>query len=194
MREHEARHAIGERRLADAGRAADQPGMRHAAARDRHRAARCSASAWPNSDGGLARHAGRRLVLVARSRRGVLDRDRRGRRMQPLARPRSRCARRPRRAARGVDQRRSAWARAAREREIGVAQLLVKFDRLRLEAVGRALAAPLACARARPTSAGTSRMKVRSGMSVADGDALEPADQLARRPCRARPDRRASNR
>ena len=31
MREHEARHAVGERRLADAARPADQPGMRHAA-------------------------------------------------------------------------------------------------------------------------------------------------------------------
>ncbi len=30
MGEHEARHAVGERRLADAARAADQPGMRHA--------------------------------------------------------------------------------------------------------------------------------------------------------------------
>jgi len=32
MREHETRHAIGQRRLADAGRSADQPGMRHAPA------------------------------------------------------------------------------------------------------------------------------------------------------------------
>ena len=32
MREHEARQPIGQRRLADAGRAADQPGMRNAAA------------------------------------------------------------------------------------------------------------------------------------------------------------------
>src|SRR5215475_4780974 len=32
MREHEARHAVGERRFADAGRAADQPRMRDAAA------------------------------------------------------------------------------------------------------------------------------------------------------------------
>ena len=31
MREHEPRHPVGERRLADAGRPADQPGMRHAA-------------------------------------------------------------------------------------------------------------------------------------------------------------------
>ena len=31
MREHEPRHAVGERRLADAARPADQPGMRHAA-------------------------------------------------------------------------------------------------------------------------------------------------------------------
>ena len=30
MREHEPRHPVGQRRLADAGRAADQPGMRHA--------------------------------------------------------------------------------------------------------------------------------------------------------------------
>ncbi len=32
MGEHEPRHAVGERRLADAARAADQPGMRHASA------------------------------------------------------------------------------------------------------------------------------------------------------------------
>ena len=32
MREHKARHPVGERRLADAARPADQPGMRHAAA------------------------------------------------------------------------------------------------------------------------------------------------------------------
>src|SRR4051794_30570055 len=30
MRKHVARHAVSERRLADAARAADQPGMRHA--------------------------------------------------------------------------------------------------------------------------------------------------------------------
>ena len=48
MRQHEARETIGQRRLADAGRAADQPGMRNAPALVACEQRR-SASAWPNS-------------------------------------------------------------------------------------------------------------------------------------------------
>src|SRR5664279_89526 len=51
------------------------------------------------------------------------------------------------------------------ERAIGRAQRLMKFDRLALEAVGCALPRRR-LARARPTVAGTSRMKVRSGMAA----------------------------
>ena len=61
MREHETRHAIGERRLADAGRAADQPGVWHAAAAVGSSSA-CSASRVAEQHRRLARMRDRGVV------------------------------------------------------------------------------------------------------------------------------------
>ena len=60
--EHEARHAIGQRRLADALRAADQPGMRNAP-RSIGVQERRLGLAMPEQIGGLARMSCRGLLL-----------------------------------------------------------------------------------------------------------------------------------
>ena len=115
MGEHEARHAIGERRLADAARAADQPGMRHAAA----------AIGIEQRLLGLGMAEQRRCVargcgIVARRRvahdaRRPRISDRRVGRMEPRRSPPPRRTRRPSRLRRRrIDQRRSAPARARR--------------------------------------------------------------------------------
>ena len=168
MGEHEARHAIGERRLADAALAADQPGMRHAAAAigveqrllglGDGRTAR-----WSRADAG-SRHRRRASAACALKAGFVLELDRRA-----LAGSSFFCTTRQicvgdliLRVVASISTQRSGSSR--RERQEAVAQLFVERQRLALEAVGAAVAAPLVGARASPSLAGTSRMKVRSGL------------------------------
>ena len=157
MGEHEARHAIGERRLADAGRTADQPGMRHAPA---------AIGVEQRALGlGVAEQAG----VVARVRN--LDRRRR------LAALTSRAldsigavagssrafttsqtisATSERGAVASIDDA-SLRLALGHEHEIGLAQLLVELERLALEPVDlrpRRAAWPRARARSRPAHRG----------------------------------------
>ena len=156
MGEHETRHPIGERRLADAGRSAEEPRVGDATAAvlvkqrlldlgmtvKRERLARMRdlgilASPWPGS-------------------RGVLERDRRVRGVEPLVddRPdivgdlvdRPVC----------VDQH-AALRLALGQLQIGLAQLLVEVEGFGLEAVCCGAAAPLASrapVRSRPAGRG----------------------------------------
>ena len=102
MGEHEARHAVGERRLADAGRTRDQPGMREASAAIgvEQRAApprrgRRGPSVSRGGGGSTPRRRRRR-----RSRRRARGHGRRASRDRAARSRFSRCARRPRLSAR----------------------------------------------------------------------------------------------
>src|SRR4051794_11475643 len=73
MREHESRHPISQRCLADALRAADQPGMRNAPAAIAIEQ-RCLRRAMPEQFAGLARAPDRDLIFgLARAHAAVAD-------------------------------------------------------------------------------------------------------------------------
>ena len=153
---------------------------RAASARPRHdrRARRSRAAAWRRA----------RASLTTPRLRGssALPADSRSHDDRPDARPP------PLRAAAGRRSRRCASARPRRARGRPCADFReIRAPRIRSGRRRRCRAARVA--RASPTLAGTSRTKVRSGMAVADGDALQRRGSVCRRPCRARPGRRASN-
>ncbi len=172
MGEQEARHAIGERRLADALRAADQPGMVQPPARRARRGRPRSASPWPKNAGcsrgcgAPASWSGSSDASVSAGM-GFADRLRGGDLAQkPLLDGGPDVAPRPGPASRrGVDDdaalglvvRRCAGKPRAGARGTPIV--------LRLEAVGLLALARVAAPRPAPSpiSAGTSRMKVRSG-------------------------------
>ena len=171
MREHEARHAIGERRLADAGRAADQPGMRDAAAaigssrrllgrlvaEQRHRSRADAGRRGCSSASGTAALPGTAHVSSPAAARGAGSS-----RSVDLS---PRCRRRPPRPGRSRIDHHAAVGLARRRSRGRRAQLLVKSsDPPPRSGRARRRRAALA-ARASPISAGTSRMKVRSGMA-----------------------------
>ena len=177
MRQHEARETIGQRRLADAGRPADQPGMRHAPALVA-RQQRLLGFGVAEQRRGLARQPD---VLLARAHGAALSAA------LSVGRARSGCRRsetcfQMRSATTSRGGRPSIMHDAARllmrQRAIGAAQFLVKLDRLGFEAVGGAARAP---ARGARQADGCRHVEhegqVRHG--GADGDALEPADQLS---------------
>ena len=193
MREHEARHAIGERRLADAGRAADQPGVRDAAAfigieqrlfglgvAEQHRPFRAARAPDPASHRHSRRHGRPRRTAhsasaAARARRAQIRSATTSRGARPsisdaaLRFVRREHRGRPRAAFREIP---ASPPRSGRRR---------RWPRRLL-------------ARARPTLRRHVEDEREIGPGVADRDALEAADQRADRRCRARPDRRGSNR
>ena len=179
MREHKARKAVGQCRLADPGEAADQPGMRDAAAaigveHRRFGVGMPEQTPWSRADA-ECRYRHRR-----RGRRYRSCRDRR-RQRAARSRDRSACRRYPR--SRGRPLRAARWRRSARNAPalpppIADRHRAASGENPSASASKRsAFCAPRRLlARARPCSAGTSRMSVRSGSGLADGELLEPAD------------------
>ena len=176
MGEHEARHAIGQRRLADALRAADQPGMRNApaaigirAAPPRPRDARTAR--WFRADAGprspvrpcaalMPELAAARDCEEAIAQRGP---DARGDRVGVGV---------------GVDQH-AALRILGGDLPIGVAQILMELEVFGLEAVGRAAAAP----RRRALQADLDGNVEDDGqvrLEIADGDALHRIEHARR--------------
>ena len=139
MREHEPRHPIGQRRLADAGRPPDQPGMRNPPAAIGIQQSQLGV-AMPEQRGRLARMNRRYLRFDLTGAHAELAR------LPALA-----LKKRSRKAAHmfaatirglggGVDQH-AALRFAGCDLPVRLAQFLMKFDVFRLEPVGRAGAA-----------------------------------------------------
>ncbi len=176
MGEHEARHAICERRLADAGCAADQPGVRDAPAFvgvEQRLLGIVHGRTAPSFRAAAGLSPSSACLRSWRHRFGTTGAVRGCRR---LLHERSRCARRrhPCGARPSIMTQRFGSVRPARGRRCAVARE-TRLTRLRS---GRRSPSPRRLlARARPTFAGTSRMNVRSGTAPADGDAFEAADQ-----------------
>ena len=138
MGKHEPRHPVGQRRLADALRAADQPGVRNAPAaigvqqrRSRPRDARTAR--WFRADA-APRSRGRPERALMRCRAAGWRRNRRSRKRGPYA-GRDRIG-----IGVGIDQH-AALRLVGCDLPVGVAQFPVKLDVFGLEAVGRAAAA-----------------------------------------------------
>ena len=145
MGEHEARHAIGKRRLADAGGAADQPGMgQPTAAIGLEQDALGLAVAVENA--GLARQ--RRAAFGSVVAHDAAPASSTG---AVAGSSRSFTVFQMRSATAGLGSVASITTQRPRlgdhEQAIGFAQLLVKRERFRLEPVGARPAAPLAGAR-----------------------------------------------
>ena len=183
MGEHEAGHAVGERRLADALGPDDQKGMRHAAAaiggqQCRFGAARGRTGPRSRADAALrllllrsacGAHAyGSRAKLV-----GVRDMlaPTAGSSLQFTTAQICLATSSLMRRLASITTQRSGSCRG--ESEVGIAQLFVKFRILGLEPIGRGFAAATCERAAMPTSTGRSRTKVRSGVKIADGNPLE---------------------
>ena len=180
-----ARDAIGQRRLADAGRPADQPACGGRPPR-MARAARASASSWPTSAQRLARMrrpAMRSLSMASSSRERwamcnyactVADDRSALQHACQICRCRLRRARRRRRSARSGRVLRRAivvkeLAQAAVETPHRIARSA--FRELRARRPGQVLSAT-----------GTSRIKVRSGLNDLTGRRFDAPDGFASRP------------
>ena len=175
MREHEPRHAIGQRRLADALRAADQPGMRNAPAAIGVQQRRLRL-AMPEQIGRLARMPDRGLLLGLARAHAVLA-------VAGIANRWSRSAVQTRAATVsgigiGVDQR-AALRVFGRDLLVGVAQVLMELDVLRLETIGRAAAAPGGRA-LQADFDGDVENDGQVRLEIADGDALHRVEHAGR--------------
>ena len=175
MREHEARHAIGQRRLADALRAADQPGMRNAPAAIGIEQRRLGL-AMAEQIGRFARMPDRRFLLgLARAHAvsaGLGDRE------QMIAQRRPDAGGDRIGIGIGVDQH-AALRIVGGDLPIGVAQVLMELQVFGLEPVRRAAAA--ACGRALQADFdGDVENDGQIRLEIADGDALHGVEHARR--------------
>ena len=198
MRQHEARHPIGQRRLADAALAADQPGMRHAPAAIGVEQ-RLLGLGMAEQVAASARGCGTRCRRRCRRRsrrasRVVLELHRRGRRIEPLDHDAPDLRRRPRPCdVGGVDQ--DAALRLVRRQRAGSRRAAFRGTRAPRPRSGRRRprrgAVP---ARAQALLGRHVEDEGQVGPGVADGDPLQRADQPRIDVAERRPDRRGSNR